>query len=472
MSLLAKDLPQSINCNDKMLSVKELLKSINYTFNDLYIDKFWSNIENDRWIYIDEKMLIWIGYSATNLGSSKRNYSTILNDNFSVDSDFKSLNAKDFSKCFTKHIENTEINTHNKVKHLIVSPDCFKQSLMLVRTERSKEIRKYYTELERIFKFYLMYQNKYMVCEKQLLESKLDTAQDIMRNITIDDTPLKYEEYVYILTSKRYYNINLFKIGRTINLKNRLVSYNTGNVLNSDEHFYLCSIKTANGQALEQRLHKVLSNFIYKKEWYRIDREHLLSFVQFVDQQEQALKSHVNDIIANQHVSSELDIDTFISLYDSSKSHDSTNRDDSMHDSTNPICTKPDPINSTHGPIISTPIVSDSIDVVSDLIISTSDLIDPTDPVLRYDLQFSEDDPLLIIKTTKKYKLIVKGVLYNHYLRWCKNNGERPISLTRLKTKLLQYNPTIQYTRASHNNVCIRAFKFPLDYFKSPIPHA
>jgi hypothetical protein len=45
------------------------------------------------------------------------------------------------------HLENNvKINEHNKVKHIIVTSDCFKLSLMLLQTNKSKEIRKYYIE--------------------------------------------------------------------------------------------------------------------------------------------------------------------------------------------------------------------------------------------------------------------------------------------------------------------------------------
>jgi hypothetical protein len=41
-------------------------------------------------------------------------------------------------------IENIDINTHNKVKHIIVSPKCFKKSLIMLRTNKSEEIKDYY----------------------------------------------------------------------------------------------------------------------------------------------------------------------------------------------------------------------------------------------------------------------------------------------------------------------------------------
>ena len=76
-----------------------------------------------------------------------------------------------------KHLENIEVNTHNKTKHLIVSPDSFKQSLMIVKTNKAKEIRKYYTELEKIFKFYLQYQSKYQEL-KELIVTEINNIID------------------------------------------------------------------------------------------------------------------------------------------------------------------------------------------------------------------------------------------------------------------------------------------------------
>ena len=153
MSLTIDNLGNLINISNNILTVKELLNLVNYEFNELYIDKFWDNIENDKWIYIDNDMLKYIGYSDNNIRIGKQNFIKLLNDNFEENIDYKSLFTKDFSMYLVRYIENNKLDVGNKTKHLIVSPECFKQSLMMLRTDKSKEIRKYYTELEKIFKF-------------------------------------------------------------------------------------------------------------------------------------------------------------------------------------------------------------------------------------------------------------------------------------------------------------------------------
>ena len=195
-----------ININQPLLTIKELLNTINYEYNDTFLDKFWQNIKDDSWIYIDDNMLKYIGYSRSEYKKNKQDYLNLLKENFEIDIDFKILFLKEFeefSKCQKLALENSIINDHNKVKHLIVSPDCFKQSLMLLKTNKSKEIKKYYIELERIFKFYLDYQNQY---KNQELENK-DNIIEQLENYSI-----KNQNNLYIEKFSNKKCIYLFKI--------------------------------------------------------------------------------------------------------------------------------------------------------------------------------------------------------------------------------------------------------------------
>jgi hypothetical protein len=128
-------------------------------------------------------MLKYIGYSRREYKKNKQDYFNLLKENFEIDIDFKILFLKEFEE-FSKFqklaLENSIINEHNKVKHLIVSPDCFKQSLMLLKTTKSKEIKKYYIELERVFKFYLEYQNEYIKCELNNKNQELEEKENII----------------------------------------------------------------------------------------------------------------------------------------------------------------------------------------------------------------------------------------------------------------------------------------------------
>lgn len=71
--LSIEQLSTIINVSEKLLTVKELLNNMNYPMNELYIDKFWNNIENDKWIYIDSDMLLWVGYNCQDNYDNKKN---------------------------------------------------------------------------------------------------------------------------------------------------------------------------------------------------------------------------------------------------------------------------------------------------------------------------------------------------------------------------------------------------------------
>ncbi len=150
MSLSTDNMTNLIDINNEMLSVKDILKVVNYNIGNIYIDKFWDSIQYNKWIYIDNDMLLWMGYNCEELKDNKKKYIKLLHNNFEEVNDYKLINNKEFleiSKCPLRSLENININTHNKTQHLIVSPDCFKESLMLLRTEKSKNIKKYYVEI-------------------------------------------------------------------------------------------------------------------------------------------------------------------------------------------------------------------------------------------------------------------------------------------------------------------------------------
>ena len=52
-----------------------------YTFDEYFIDKFWNSIQNNIWVYIDNEMLIWMGYSNYDIKKGKLSYSKILESN-------------------------------------------------------------------------------------------------------------------------------------------------------------------------------------------------------------------------------------------------------------------------------------------------------------------------------------------------------------------------------------------------------
>jgi hypothetical protein len=318
-----------ININKPLLTVKELLNCVNYKYNTLFLDKFWNNIKDDIWLYIDEDMLKYIGYSEIDINSAKRTYLILLKDNFEEQIDYKLLNSKEFlnnPKCVITHLENSNINTHNKVKHLIVSPDCFKQSLMLLKTNKAKEIKKYYIELEKVFKLYLEYQNQYKNQElenhkkelenknqelennkKELEEKKTiinEQTKELKNFINIQQKTVKKlekEEYVYIASNKLNSKNNVFKVGKTLTLNGRLSNFNINSLLDN-EFYYTFLTKCNNAKMLECLIHNFLSPFSYKNELFQLHYEPLSKIVKEICIQYDLMTNMVNNYIEENYI--------------------------------------------------------------------------------------------------------------------------------------------------------------------------
>ena len=299
-----------ININKPLLTVKELLNCFNYEYNTLFLDKFWNNIKEDIWIYIDDNMLKYIGYNCERERDSRKKYLNLLTTNFEIDLDYKILNSGEFKNSYsdvTVAIENNEYNEHNKAKHLILSPDCFKQSLMLLKTNKAKEIKKYYIELEKVFKLYLEYQNEYRKSEleknKLELENKqkeLDETKYKVMDMERDfqHTELEFDEFIYIATNENYHKQNVYKIGRSARLNKRTKQFNTF-FINGHKIFYIYVFQCHKSRILEQLLFTCLDKYKYCKinELFHLELNKLLSMVFNIGCQYNKIINYTNEFL-------------------------------------------------------------------------------------------------------------------------------------------------------------------------------
>lgn len=179
--------------NISLLTIKEYLIKYHNDVNYLYIDKLWENISDDKWIYIDNELINWIGYKTFNKGKEK--YLYLIKKHFKIKIDYKIFNSdelkqnKDIFCSSPQGSKNKETRGGKNKKYIYISPKCFKKSLMLIKTKKSEDIRDYYIELEEIFKKYnkyqINYQNKLLENNKKILENK---DKELENNKKIIDT--------------------------------------------------------------------------------------------------------------------------------------------------------------------------------------------------------------------------------------------------------------------------------------------
>jgi hypothetical protein len=260
--------------NKELLSVKELLSQVKYDINDLYIDKFWNNIHNNKDIYLDEELINWFEYKDITKGKEK--IVNLLKKHHIIDEEYKILNNDEYR--YLIESDNTfhsplkgEWNFGNVTKHIIMNSDCFKNICMLVKTKKSKDIRSYYIRLENIFKFYLEYQNLH---QKKILEDKekelenkqieLEKTKDKVMDMERDfkHKELEVNEFIYIATNVNYHKQNVYKIGKSNRLNKREKQFNTF-FINGQKMHYIYIFQCHNSRVLEQLLFTCLSNYKY-----------------------------------------------------------------------------------------------------------------------------------------------------------------------------------------------------------------
>lgn len=123
---------------------------------------------------------------------------------------------------YKKDIDFTVVKTSNKTgkyggnnyKKVMLTPDCFKRLCMLSRSKKAEDVRTYYIELESlIFKYYQQTLDGMNMEIKQMEKAKKNR--------------IPKTGYIYVLKASDQMD-SMYKIGRTVNLRQRLASYQTG----------------------------------------------------------------------------------------------------------------------------------------------------------------------------------------------------------------------------------------------------
>ncbi len=142
-------------------------------------------------------------------------------------------------------------------ENIFLTSNCFKELCMLSRTEKAREVRKYFIAMENLVKRY-----------HDMIREKLYQKVGLLIKNQKPKTKVK-GGVVYILEAQNS-DVTLFKIGKTKDLKNRLNTYNSGNA-NEIEPLFIIQVKDIDG--VESCIKKSVREHQYRKykEIYEID---------------------------------------------------------------------------------------------------------------------------------------------------------------------------------------------------------
>ena len=206
--------------------------------------------------------------------SHKRNAKRTLENNFVLDRDYKIV--------LLPKEGNSKSVVGRPEERIMLNTDTFKSMCMLVKTDKSKDIRLYYVKLENIYNKIVMEEmetNKRLLKEKELIiEQTKNQSQLLQLNLQESDNKItlmtrktnKFVEgdSVYIFHSTIMENgilINLYKPGRTKNANVRDSIHKTASYKG-----ILLQITCVDSVLLERIIHFLLDKYrrVNRREWF------------------------------------------------------------------------------------------------------------------------------------------------------------------------------------------------------------
>jgi phage anti-repressor protein len=257
--------------------------------------------EESRW-YI-ANLYVYMNYHPTNdypinldtlvklVGfAHKKNAKATLENNFIKDEDYKIL--------LTPKGKQVKINGGaglNK-EQIMLNTDTFKNMCMLVKTEKSKQIRKYYVKLENIY-------NRIITEEIEEQENRLQVLQSENKEQQQRIELLEHKPNTHGFNSRRagyVYMINdrskpgHYKIGMSYDVDKRLTKLNTAS---SEATLQIYKeVKTYDCETLENTVHKILQpfNIPRRREWFFFSNDTELQYALKILQETQMFLNKFN----------------------------------------------------------------------------------------------------------------------------------------------------------------------------------
>jgi predicted GIY-YIG superfamily endonuclease/phage anti-repressor protein len=229
-----------------MISAKEFIKQTT-AVPEKFVDELFE--------FYDEKTLqtdfvVDLDKVAKWLNATKKSLTETLRASYKLNIDYTKKNIPNPNK---KHPRN------NRYVQYMLTPDCFKMLCLMSRGKNAQMVRQYFVEVE----------SMYIKYREQVMQGLLTDKEKLLRNQR-PQVVNKQEGVIYVF--KAHESLSLYKIGRSTNLKRRIVEHQTGR---ADDIDILYRFRTKDLKFVEECVHKALKEKKYRryKEVFEADIE-------------------------------------------------------------------------------------------------------------------------------------------------------------------------------------------------------
>jgi phage anti-repressor protein len=156
----------AIAASVELMTIVEFIKTTKFDIDMSTFDSLFSNINDGYPVYISEALLDWMGYVG-DLSAKLHSCKKKICNNFILDEEYMIFENADYAKYLEDNSNYQLLLNQDQVKlfpkpatgakarkqtHIIMRPNCFKELCMMLSTQKAKQIRKYYIELEKLSK--------------------------------------------------------------------------------------------------------------------------------------------------------------------------------------------------------------------------------------------------------------------------------------------------------------------------------
>ena len=299
-----------------MLSFVEFVKKENIKLDNLFVDKFWNSIQNNKPILLDDQIVRWLTSNPN--AKIKQSRGTIKDKILKFKLIHQQLTYSDLKKkyfligseksdpCFSigseksdpyfpigseKNNSNKNIPSFNKknpldyfetkqekylkqMKFILMNTDDFKMLCMMANTEKGNQITRYYITLEKAFKKYLVYQIDYKNQMMKIKDDKIDKLMELCKknNIVMEEMNDKLDE---IKEQNEELSDKIDNITEHVPFipKNKKKQYIVILKLNKDSYKYKYYIIRSQYMNINKSIKKQKENFPNLKEILRLEDE-------------------------------------------------------------------------------------------------------------------------------------------------------------------------------------------------------
>lgn len=217
--------------------------------------------------------------------SNKGNSMKTIKNNFVENEDYKTI-------IFRREKNKLEQETRGrKEETIMLNIDTFKNLCMIAKTDKGKDIRKYYVKLENIYNEIIkeeLEQQKTILQEKQkeLQEKQKELEEKDKRIILLEHKPethgfdMRKSGFVYLINDLS--KPGHYKIGMASNSEKRLRSLNTSSSEKSLRLYF--QIETYDIDSVERSVHYILQPFNIKgrREWFYFSDKYQIKYAMYV----------------------------------------------------------------------------------------------------------------------------------------------------------------------------------------------